>query len=87
MRPASYGIAQAGHLIDRPVLKLGEDRIERNAVAVDIGENGDPHPPNAHSRCMRVTNVINDRVRVLARHCLSQLGAGSSPDARPHGRR
>ncbi len=68
MRPASYGIAQADHLIDRPVLKLGEDRVEGNAVVVDIGKNGDPHPPNAHSRCMCVANVINDRVTVLARH-------------------
>ncbi len=50
MRPALYGIAQADHLSDWPVLKLGEDRVEGNTVAVDIGEHGDPHPTNSHSR-------------------------------------
>ena len=50
MRPASYGIAQADHLIDRTILQLGEDRVEGNAGAVDIGENGDPRPTNSYSR-------------------------------------
>ncbi len=68
MRRALYGIAQADYLIDRPGPQFGEDRVEGNAGAVDIGENGSPHPTNARSRCMRVANVNTDRVRVLARH-------------------
>lgn len=43
LRPALNHVTQADEPIDRPPLEIGQEGVERDRVAVDVGEEADPH--------------------------------------------
>ena len=53
LRSQNRQIAQAQDLVDTGAVKLGQNRIKSNQIAVNVGDQSDPHVRSVASRRRR----------------------------------